>query len=139
MDKPKFLREESEDAKAAMRATLRNAAKDIFHAVDPRIWAKAHPWKTVSIAAAAGFAAGTQIGKPSEEQKPEQAKPGKPSKAARLLMRILKRAIRTATVAAQPFLAELLAAEARAGNGVHPASNPAGRQNPADSAGPNRP
>jgi hypothetical protein len=135
MDKAQFLDDQSEDAKAAMRAALKDAKIDIFRSVDPHLWAKSHPWKTVAAAAAAGFAAGLVLQGPSAES--DETPAPEPSKMGRLMVRFLKRSIRVAAAAAQPLIEGLLAAHAASTNGAsHPDSdgpNPSQPSQPPDS------
>lgn len=118
MDKPQFLHEQAEDAQAAMRAALRDAKKDLFKTVDPRIWARSHPWQTMAAAAAAGFAASSILlktpSRPHPDSDPADDPPEKPSRLGRLFARLLKRGFRATVAAAQPFIEGLLAAQVAA-------------------------
>lgn len=68
MGEAQYLQEQSRHAKAAMRAALRGMKHDVAQAADPRQWAQAHPWMTVTAAAAAGFAVTTVVGRPARPE-----------------------------------------------------------------------
>jgi hypothetical protein len=119
MDKAQFLREQSNDALAAMRATLRDAKSDAIRCVDPRGWARKHPWKAVAAAAGSGFVAGELLRRPAGE--PKSSRPKEPSHVGRFLVRALKRGIRVAIAIAQPIAQELWAAHMAS---VNSAPNP---------------
>ena len=108
MDKGQFLREQSDDAMAAMCATLRDAKSDALRCVDVRGWARSHPWKSAAAAAASGFVAGEMLRRPASEPRP--GRPSEPSHVGRFLVRVLKRAIRITVAIAQPLAQELWAA-----------------------------
>src|SRR5271154_622098 len=94
MDKAQFLKEQSDDALAAMRATLRDAKSDALRCVNVRGWTRSHPWKAAAAAAASGFVAGEMLRRPAAE--PQSGRPSEPSHVGRFLVRVLKRAIRIA-------------------------------------------
>ncbi|HEX4052981.1 MAG TPA: hypothetical protein VHX86_01825 [Tepidisphaeraceae bacterium] len=75
MGEAQYLHEQSERAKAAMWAALRELKQDAGQAADPREWAKTHPWMTVAAAAAAGFAVATTIGKPAPAESDHAEQP----------------------------------------------------------------
>ena|SRR5450432_1874940 len=50
-----FLQQQSDEAAGALSQTIKSIGKNLGHSVDPRAWAKAHPWLTLSGAAVAGF------------------------------------------------------------------------------------
>jgi hypothetical protein len=68
MGEAQYLHEQSEHAKAAMCAVMRELKQDALQAADPREWARTHPWISVAAAAAAGFAVTTTIGKPDRPE-----------------------------------------------------------------------
>lgn len=51
-------------AKAALAATARKLRHDLLRTVKPTVWARRHPWVTVSLSALTGFAAGAVAAKP---------------------------------------------------------------------------
>jgi hypothetical protein len=57
MSEAKFLEEQAELAKAAMKKTLNEALADAGHVVDVRRWTEAYPWTMVGVAALAGLIA----------------------------------------------------------------------------------
>lgn len=135
MDKSRFLDEQSEDAKAAMRATIEDAKNEVLGLLDLRGWVKSHPWKTVAAAAATGFVAGDMIRRPTpasdnapESATPQPTQPTRRSGMGQLLFGILKQATTLAFTFARPIVEELLAAHAAAGNGA--AHRNDGGQNP---------
>jgi hypothetical protein len=79
VDESEYLEEQCRRAKAGMRLALRALKNDAIESVDPRVWARAHPWKTVMAAAAAGFAV-TKIAEREAEPvkpRPTEAEPVK--------------------------------------------------------------
>jgi hypothetical protein len=134
MDKAQFLREQSDDALAAMRATLRDAKSDALHCVDARGWARSHPWKAVAAAAASGFVAGEMLRRPASE--PRAGRPSEPSHVGRFLVRILKRAIRIAVAIAQPLVQELWAAHMASVNNAPSRRSDGQDASPPPAAGP---
>jgi hypothetical protein len=56
---------EAELAKAAIVATLRRIRAQTPHVVDPRAWARTHPWATLGLTAVFGLAAGKTLSSPS--------------------------------------------------------------------------
>ena len=52
-----LLRDEAEQARLAIVRTLASMKSGLNDATDPQAWARAHPWVSVGVAAAAGFAA----------------------------------------------------------------------------------
>jgi hypothetical protein len=115
MDKAQFLKEQSDDALAAMRATLRDAKSDALRCVDARGWARSHPWKAVAAAAASGFVAGEVLRRPAA--RPRSDRQSEPSHVGRFIIRVLKRAIRVGVAVAQPLAQELWAAHMASVNG----------------------
>lgn len=63
-----YLKREAERAKLAMRKALGEAGANLMHGVDPRGWAKDHPWWSLLGASVAGFTAACAV-VPSEEQR----------------------------------------------------------------------
>lgn len=61
MSERDVLGDESAEAKAAMFAALDDIKADLAQAADPRLWAREHPWLTLGVAAAAGFAAAAAV------------------------------------------------------------------------------
>jgi hypothetical protein len=143
MGEAQFLHEQSEQAKAAMGAVLTHAKADALRAIDPRAWARSHPWKSIAAAAIAGFLAGDTIARPERPvtdtaAAAEEEPPRKQPSAGRIIVKILKRT-RMIMAFVEPFLAELWAAQTGAGNGTSGDGKPS---QPATSAGfdtPNRP
>jgi hypothetical protein len=56
MFEQQFLENEGADAKAGLTQALDDLKVDLLHGADVRVWARNHPWATVGVAAAAGFA-----------------------------------------------------------------------------------
>lgn len=56
-----LLRAEVEDARAAVQRALLGMRDSLIATGDPKVWARTHPWISVGIAAAAGFAAASAI------------------------------------------------------------------------------
>jgi hypothetical protein len=63
-----FLSRESEQSKQAATVAIKQAAKDLGHAVDPRAWTAQHPWIALATAAVGGFVAATQVVPSKDEQ-----------------------------------------------------------------------
>jgi hypothetical protein len=141
MDKEQFLNEQSDDAKAAMRATLKDVKNEALHFVDPRGWAKTHPWKSVAAAAVTGFIAGEMLRRPAAPAAPvvEPEMPPSQPKRGSLLVSILKRATRITIALAQPFLAELWNIHTASRNGDSQAHNPSQSPTAGPSTRPHRP
>jgi hypothetical protein len=57
MTEREFLDQQSEQARQAMARTAKLLGKNLGRSVDPRTWAKSHPWLSLSAAVVAGFAA----------------------------------------------------------------------------------
>lgn len=62
-----FLAAQSRQAKAAISRMTRQMGQSLLDGVDPRTWARAHPWATLSTVAGAGLAAAWLL-VPSREQ-----------------------------------------------------------------------
>jgi hypothetical protein len=80
-----YLEDQCRRAKAGMWLALRDLKNDAIESADPRVWARAHPWKTVAAAALAGFAV-TKIAeretepvkpRPTTEAGPVEHRPGR--------------------------------------------------------------
>jgi len=125
VDQAEFLREQSASAKNAMSATLRDAKHDAAQLLDPRIWVKSHPWKTLTVVAAVGFAVGDAVRKPRKTAEPTapeaEAKPPAPvheeSKIRGLLFTLLKRGGTILLAAAEPIIREVISAYTASHNG----------------------
>ena len=137
MDESHFLKEQSDDALAAMRTTLRDAKGDISRYVDPRGWARSHPWQAVAAAAASGFVAGDVLGRPPAQ--PRGDGPREPSHVGRFLIRMLKRAIRITAAIAQPLAQELWAAHLASVNGAPKPNSESSAASPPPADGPSDP
>lgn len=131
MDQAEFLREQSASAKNAMSATLRDAKHDAAQLLDPRIWVKSHPWKTLTVVAAVGFAVGDAVRKPRKTAEPPApeaetkplAPPHEESKIRGLLFTLLKRGGTILLAAAEPILREVISSYTTRHNGSpHPQS-----------------
>jgi len=72
MNEAEYLEQQSTHAKAAMRATLDEMRSEAIRAVDPRRLTRAHPWTSLAVAAAAGFAASGLAGR---SPRPESGQP----------------------------------------------------------------
>jgi hypothetical protein len=70
MGESEYIQEQTDDAKAAIGATLGELEREVGHAVDPRAWARAHPWISLAVAAAAGFAASELLARSDTEPEP---------------------------------------------------------------------
>jgi hypothetical protein len=138
MDKARYLKEQSDEALAAMRATVKAARQDALNGLDPRRWARSHPWKSTAVAAASGFAAARTVRRPQSPSGPRE-----PTHVGRFMVRWLKRGIRIALAAAQPIAQELWATYNTPVNGdsVEPSGNPADHTAPTNepSEAPNGP
>jgi hypothetical protein len=78
VDESEYLEEQCRRAKAGMRLALRALKIDAIESVDPRVWARAHPWKTVAAAAAAGFAVTKIAEREAEPVKPRATTEAQP-------------------------------------------------------------
>jgi ElaB/YqjD/DUF883 family membrane-anchored ribosome-binding protein len=68
-----FLKDEMENARAAIVQTLEHLKTDLKTAADVRLWAREHPWATVGAAAAVGFlAAAALIPEAEPKKRPEE-------------------------------------------------------------------
>jgi hypothetical protein len=135
MSEAQFLDEQADNAHAAIGRILTEIKSDSAHVIDPRIWAKAHPWATVTAAAVAGFVAGDLLRRPdhARAREPESSEPPsadsapkerkKTANAAHFIVTAVKRT-RAIIAFLEPFLAELWAAQAARHNGQSPASDP---------------
>jgi len=61
LDEAQFLRQQAQQARQAMTRALELAARNLTQGVDPRAWARQHPWLTVGAAAAGGFLAAVTL------------------------------------------------------------------------------
>jgi hypothetical protein len=52
-----FLKQQADDAQAALKQALEDLKSSLAQGVDVRLWAKEHPLATAAVAAVAGFAA----------------------------------------------------------------------------------
>jgi len=122
MDEAEYLEQQSELAKAAMRATLDEIRSEAIRAVDPRRLTRAHPWTSVAVAAAAGFAASGLAG-PS--RRPESGQPPKTRRPdiARFLS-IARQVTSFAMPIAQSLWAAHLAKSEGRSNGENPSQTP---------------
>jgi hypothetical protein len=140
VDQAEFLREQSAAAKNAMGATLRDARQDAAKLLDPRIWVKSHPWKTLTVAAAVGFAVGDAVRKPRKTPEPQTPQPEtkhpapapaaaqvhEESKIRGLLLTLLKRGGTILLAAVQPIIREMISTYTASHNGSpHPESTDA--------------
>jgi hypothetical protein len=127
-----FLDQQSEEAKAAMQATLKSLGREALEIVDPARLTREHPWKLVTIAAAAGFAASKFFEpQPPPQESTDPAAPPKTPPSTRKLFRLRKfiSVTREIIAVARPILdtlwaAALSAAEAYRTNGDHPPQTP---------------
>jgi hypothetical protein len=62
-----FLKQQAEDAKAALANTFAVMKADLAQGVNPVEWARQYPWISLGVAAAAGFV-GTTLVVPSREE-----------------------------------------------------------------------
>ncbi len=116
MGEAQYLQEQSRHAKAAMLAALGELKQDAAQAADPRQWAQAHPWMTVTAAAAAGFAVTTAVTRPARPQCDHAEQPH--GSATRKFLSAADKIISLA----RPLVRAILMAQA-AKSGVHGQSN----------------
>jgi hypothetical protein len=62
-----FLKEQSANAKAAIKQAIGDFGRGLGHGVDPRAWTQQYPWMSLGAAAVAGFVAASAV-VPSKEQ-----------------------------------------------------------------------
>jgi hypothetical protein len=117
MNEAQFLREQSDQAVKAMGGVIRDSKSDALRVIDPRGWARTHPWKTVAAAAIAGFIAGDTIARPERSVPPASEEPPKNQpRAGRTIVKIIKQA-RAIVAFVEPFLLELWTAQTASRNG----------------------
>jgi len=63
-----YLKEQSANAKAAIKNALTDFGKGLGHGVDPRAWTQEYPWMSVGAAAILGFVAASAVIPSKEEQ-----------------------------------------------------------------------
>jgi hypothetical protein len=135
MSETQYLREQSDHAQAAMKSVLQDAKNDALRTIDPRIWASAHPIKTIIAATVVGFIAGDTIARPPSSEpvhsaravngeEAEESPKRRPPSVGRTIVKIIKRA-RSVIAFVEPFLQELwashmAAAEAKAHEAPEP-------------------
>jgi hypothetical protein len=105
-----------------MRATLDEMRRDAIRAVDPRRLTRAHPWTSLAVAAAAGFAAS---GLADHSPRPESGQPQSTRwpDATRFLS-IARQLISFAMPIAQSMWAAHLATSEGRSNGENPSQTP---------------
>jgi hypothetical protein len=122
MGEAEYLEQQSEHAKAAMRATLDEMRSEAIRAVDPRRLTRAHPWTSLAVAAAAGFAAsGLADRSPRPDSGQSQTTP-RPD-IARFLS-IARQIVSFAMPIAQSLWAAHLATSEGRSNGENPSQTP---------------
>jgi hypothetical protein len=68
LSESEFLEKQARDAQAAMSRVLQDLKTRLGQGVDPKAWAREHPWIAVGAAAVAGFAATAALVPSKEEQ-----------------------------------------------------------------------
>lgn len=63
-----YLSDQASAAQAAISQKLTAIKKDLAQTADPRVWARAHPWPAIGVAAVAGLVAGLAAIPSKEEQ-----------------------------------------------------------------------
>ncbi len=56
-----YLKQQADDAQAAMKATLNEMQDKLKDIVDLRVWTQRYPWISTAVAAGVGFAAGAVV------------------------------------------------------------------------------
>jgi hypothetical protein len=123
MNEAQYLERQSELAGAAMRATLDEMRREAIRAVDPRRLTRAHPWTSLAVAAAAGFAAGGLVGRPPRPESGEPQTPRRPTVAG--ILSIARQIVSFAMPIAQGLWAAHLASPEGPSNGQNPSQTPA--------------
>ncbi len=68
LSESEYVAEQIAEAQVAMRRVAADLTRQLGKGIDPRQWAKAHPWYSVAGAAVAGFAAASAAVPSKEEQ-----------------------------------------------------------------------
>src|SRR5947208_2034202 len=68
LSESEYLEKQARDAQAAMSRVLQDLKTRLGQGVDPKAWAREHPWIAVGAAAVAGFAATAALVPSKEEQ-----------------------------------------------------------------------
>jgi hypothetical protein len=129
MNEGQFLDQQRRHAKAAMQATLRKLKHEAIQGVDPRNWARAHPWASVAAAGAAGFTAVNAIGRPpkTQEDRSEQVRQPPAAREHGWAHRLVSVAVEIISFA-RPMISAMLTAQTAQShpqyNGRHPQDNP---------------
>ena len=68
MSESEFLEKQAHNAQVAIGNVLQDLKAKLGQGVDPKAWAREHPWMAVGAAAVAGFAATAALVPSKEEQ-----------------------------------------------------------------------
>jgi hypothetical protein len=68
LSESEYLEKQAHDAQAAISQVLQDIKAKLGQGVDPRAWAREHPWVTIGAAAVAGFTATAALVPSKEEQ-----------------------------------------------------------------------
>ncbi len=88
LSEDEYLRLQTEQAQASLSESLETLKKSLGNAADLQLWAQHHPWLTVGVAAAAGFAAANVIfarPAPAPANQPYAAPPKNPGMLGSML------------------------------------------------------
>jgi hypothetical protein len=97
MSEAKYLRKQSQRAKADVGKAIKGIKKDAVRAVSPRRMIEKHPWTSIGIAVVVGFIAAGLAGSPrrARYEEPEEAPSARPRagrpKATRDYMRTIRK------------------------------------------------
>ena len=68
LSESEYLEKQAKDAQAAISQVFQDIKAKLGQGVDPKAWAREHPWVTIGAAAVAGFAATAALVPSKEEQ-----------------------------------------------------------------------
>ncbi|MGD0461822.1 MAG: hypothetical protein ABSB74_04965 [Tepidisphaeraceae bacterium] len=122
MGEGEYLEDQCRRAKAGMRLAIRELRHDAIQSVDPRCWARAHPWGTVAAAVVAGFAATRVIDREPKQVEAPSPQAGPVDHPRGRVARFVSLVARIYAVAQPLFRAVMIAQMNRAPSIQQPAS-----------------